>query len=299
VSSSSSRSLFRAAATAVTALAVTLTLSLPAAAINTYNSAPAPERTEVGALVAQWDDDSDPSTPDRVDWVCSGTMIDSDVYLTAAHCTTDWPEGTRLGVSRAQDTQAEIEAGQAAGLSGDELFNAVAVEGTPHSDPAFPGPSSNTHDIAVLEFTRTQAAEVRSRWGVFTPATLPTAGQLSELGSQALNDLDYLTVGYGTSEAARGPGGHVHENGGVRLKAPTGFNSLTKSWLKLDMHAQHGNGGACYGDSGGPNFAIIDGERVLAGTTITGDVPCYATNVTYRMDSPSAQAFLGSVESLG
>jgi hypothetical protein len=65
------------------------------------------------------------------------------------------------------------------------------------------------------------------------------------------------------------------------------------------MHAQHGNGGACYGDSGGPNFAIIDGERVLAGTTITGDVPCYATNVTYRMDSPSAQAFLDSVESLG
>jgi Trypsin len=297
VSSSSSRSLFRAAATAVTALAATLTLSFPAAAINTYNSAPAPERTEVGALVAQWDHDSDPSTPDRVDWVCSGTMIDTDVYLTAAHCTTDWPEGTRLGVSLAQDTQAALDAGQAAGRTGDALFDAVAVEGTPHSDPAFPGPSSDTHDIAVLTFEENAAA--LQQWGGFTPATLPTAGQLSELGSQALNDLDYLTVGYGTSEAARGPGGHVHENGGVRLKAPTGFNSLTKSWLKLDMHAQHGNGGACYGDSGGPNFAIIDGERVLAGTTITGDVPCYATNVTYRMDSPSAQAFLDSVESLG
>jgi len=298
VSSSSSRSLFRAAATAVTALAVTLTLSLPAAAINTYNSAPAPERTEVGALVAQWDADGDPSTPDRVDWVCSGTMIDSDVYLTAAHCTTDWPEGTRLGVSLAQDTQAALDAGQAAGLSGDALFDAVAVEGAPHSDPAYPGPSSNTHDIAVLEFDEEGAAALQ-QWGGFTPATLPAAGQLSELGSQALNGLDYLTVGYGTSEAARGPGGHVHGNGGVRLKAPTGFNSLTKSWLKLDMHAQHGNGGACYGDSGGPNFATIDGELVLAGTTITGDVPCYATNVTYRMDSPSAQAFLDDFVTLG
>jgi Trypsin len=299
VSSSSSRSLFRAAATAVTALAVTLTLSFPAAAINTYNSAPAPERTEVGALVAQWDHDADASTPDRVDWVCSGTMIDSDVYLTAAHCTTDWPEGTRLGVSLAQDTQAALDAGQAAGRSGDALFNAVAVEGTPHSDEAYPGPSSDTHDIAVLEFTTARASKLQSRWGAFTPATLPTAGQLSELGSQGMNDLQYLTVGYGTSEAARGPGGHVHENGGVRLKAPTSFNALTKSWLKLDMHAQHGNGGACYGDSGGPNFAIIDGELVLAGTTITGDVPCYATNVTYRMDSPSAQAFLDGLESLG
>jgi hypothetical protein len=298
VSSSSSRSLFRAATTAVAALAVTLTLSLPAAAINTYNSAPAPERTEVGALVAQWDHDADPSTPDRVDWVCSGTMIDTDVYLTAAHCTTDWPEGSRLGVSLAQDTQAALDAGQAAGLSGDALFDAVAVEGTPHSDPAFPGPSSDTHDIAVLTFDQDGAAALQ-QWGGFTPATLPAAGRLSELGSQGMSDLDYLTVGYGTSEAARGPGGHVHENGGVRLKAPTDFNALTKTWLKLDMHAQHGNGGACYGDSGGPNFAIIDGERILAGTTITGDVPCYATNVTYRMDSPSAQAFLDDFVALG
>jgi hypothetical protein len=291
VSSSSSRPLFRAVATGVTALAGTLLLSLPASAINTYNSAPAPERTEVGAMVAQWDHDADSSTPDRVDWVCSGTMIDSNVYLTAAHCTTDWPEDTRLGVSLAQDTQAALDAGQQAGLNGGALFDSVAVEGTPHSDPAYPGTSADSHDIAVLTFDREDSAALQ-QWGGFTPATLPTAGQLSELGPRGRNRLDYLTVGYGTSEAARGPGGHVHENGGVRLKAPTGFNALTKTWLKLDMHAQHGNGGACYGDSGGPNFATIDGELVLAGTTITGDVPCYATNVTYRMDSPSARAFL-------
>jgi hypothetical protein len=36
----------------------------------------------------------------------------------------------------------------------------------------------------------------------------------------------------------------------------------------------------------------IDGELILAGTTITGDSPCYATNVAYRMDSASARAFL-------
>jgi hypothetical protein len=58
------------------------------------------------------------------------------------------------------------------------------------------------------------------------------------------------------------------------------------------MIEAQGYGGACYGDSGGPNFATIDGELVLAGTTITGDVPCYATNVAYRMDTPSAIGFL-------
>jgi hypothetical protein len=51
-------------------------------------------------------------------------------------------------------------------------------------------------------------------------------------------------------------------------------------------------GGACYGDSGGPNFVTLDGKRVLAATTITGDIPCYATNVVYRTDSDSARNFL-------
>ena len=99
-------------------------------------------------------------------------------------------------------------------------------------------------------------------------------------------------IGYGTSEAHRGPGGHTHPDGGVRLQASEGFNSLTKTWVKLDMHRTHGFGGACYGDSGGPNFVVLGGQEILASTTITGDTPCYATNVTYRMDSPTAQAFL-------
>ncbi|MEU6589616.1 hypothetical protein ABZ923_10370 [Streptomyces sp. NPDC046881] len=55
--------------------ATALATALPSSAINSYNATPAPERTEVGALVATWNDDSDPATPDRVDWVCSGTVI--------------------------------------------------------------------------------------------------------------------------------------------------------------------------------------------------------------------------------
>jgi Trypsin len=276
---------------AATAAVCTLVLSVPAAAISSYNSEPAPERTEVGAFVAQYDHDGDASTPDRVRWVCSGTMISDDVFLTAAHCTTDWPAGTRLGVSLAQDTQAAIDAGEAAGLSEDALFDRVAVEGEPHSHPAYPGPSSDTHDIAVLTFDR-QGARQLQQWGGFTPATLPTAGQLDELGSQGLDDLDYTIVGYGTQEATREPGGHEHYGGGQRMKAPASFNSLTDAWLKLSMIGSQGNGGACYGDSGGPNFAHVDGELVLFGTTITGDVPCYATNVTYRTDTASARSFL-------
>jgi hypothetical protein len=271
------------------ASALALAAAWPSAAINSYNATAAPERTEVGALIATWDNDGDPSTPDRVDWVCSGTMVDADTFLTAAHCTTDWPDNVKFYVSLDQDVQSGLDAAAAA-HPGDPaaVAAAVGVRGEAHTDPAYPGPASDPHDISVIELP---AKQVKARW-TFTPATLPTAGQLDDLGPRALNDTDFVVAGYGTQEAERGPGGQTHPGGGVRMKAPVTFDALNNAWIRLAMTAPQGNGGACYGDSGGPNFAVIDGKLVLAGTTITGDTPCYATNVAYRLDTPTARAFL-------
>ncbi|MFJ6383566.1 trypsin-like serine protease [Kitasatospora sp. NPDC092039] len=271
------------------AVGALVTGTTPAAAINSYNASPAPERTEVGALVVQWDDDGDPATPDRVDWMCTGTMVDADTFLTAAHCTSDWPAGARFHVSLDQDVQAGLDAARAA-HPGDPsaVAAAVAVEGTAHQDPAYPGPSSDPHDIAVVQLP---AAEVAARW-TFTPATLPTEGRLGALGPQRLDATPFTVAGYGTQEAQRGPGGQTHPGGGVRMKAPVGFDALNAPWVRLAMTAPQGNGGACYGDSGGPNFATIDGRTLLVATTVTGDGPCYATNVAYRLDTPVARGFL-------
>ncbi|GAA2477681.1 hypothetical protein GCM10010406_12270 [Streptomyces thermolineatus] len=279
----------RASVLAATTTALALAAALPAAAIGSYNATPAPERTEVGALVATWDNDADPRTPDRVDWVCSGTMIDADTFLTAAHCTTDWPENVRFFVSLEQDVQSALDEAAAA-HPGDPaaVAAAVAVEGTAHSHPEYPGPASDTRDISVVEVP---AQDMRERWS-FTPAVLPGAGQLGALGPQGLDGTDFTVAGYGTQEARRGPGGHTHPGGGVRMKAPVSFNALNDAWIRLAMTEPQGNGGACYGDSGGPNFAELDGKRVLVATTITGDSPCYATNVVYRLDAPGARAFL-------
>ncbi|MDQ0990575.1 trypsin-like serine protease [Streptomyces sp. V3I7] len=279
----------RASAITAAACAAVLAAALPSSAINSYNATPAPERTEVGALVATWDNDGDPATPDRVDWVCSGTMVDADTFLTAAHCTTDWPDDVRFYVSLDQDVQAGLDAA-AKRHPGDPAAQArdVAVEGTARTHPDYPGPASDPHDIAVVQLP---AAQVKSRWS-FTPATLPTANQWGELGPQGLNSTDWFVAGYGTQEAERGPGGQTHPGGGVRMKAPVTFDALNDAWLRLAMTAPQGNGGACYGDSGGPNFAVVGGRNVLAATTITGDTPCYATNVVYRLDTPGARAFL-------
>lgn len=270
--------------TAVTA-AFLVGSSLPASAINSYNATPAPERTEVGALVATWDNDDNPATPDRVDWVCTGTMIDADTFLTAAHCTTDWPANVKFYVSLHQDVQTALD--NATGTPA-QIAAAVAVPGTAHNHPAYPGSAEDPHDISVVQVS---AQQMKARWS-FTPATLPTANRLGDLGPQGLDDASWLVAGYGTQEARRGPGGHTHPGGGVRMKAPVTFNALNNAWVRLAMTAPQGNGGACYGDSGGPNFATINGKLTLAATTITGDTPCYATNVVYRLDTPGARDFL-------
>ena len=286
----------RSITTVVTALvaagATSVALALPAAAINSYNATPAPEHTEVGAFVALWDN-TDDGVPDRFDWVCSGTMVDDDTYLTAAHCTDDWLAGTRFFVSLEQDLQSLIDANAALTPSAQAaLFLAKGwiVEGDTHQDPAFPGNSADAHDIGVIDFAD-RAVNPQDVWN-FTPATLPTAGQLTQLGSRALDAADWWAVGYGTEEAVRGPGGQTHPGGGVRMKGMEDFNSLNKTWVRLAMNESRDLGGACYGDSGGPNFVELGGQLVRAATTITGDVPCYATNVAYRLDTPSARAFL-------
>jgi hypothetical protein len=283
-----------------TALLVSLTataavaifgVTTPASAINSYNAKPAPERTEVGALVVLTDRDSDPSTPDVVRWSCSGTMISADVFLTAAHCIDNRPAGTRFFVSLAQDVQADIDASYRVGGTPEQVARRVGAEGEGIFDQAFPGNQADSHDIAIVKFNGTQAADLAGRWA-FTPATLPGHDQLSALGSRALDAAQWQVMGYGTQEAANGPGGQTHPGGGVRMKAPLDFDALNNSWVRLAMNESRDLGGACYGDSGGPNFVTLGGKLILAATTITGDVPCYATNVAYRTDTDSARTFL-------
>ncbi len=56
-------------------VAAMLTFGSSASAINTYNSEPAPERTETGAMLVLQDTDGDGAN-DNFDWWCSGAMID-------------------------------------------------------------------------------------------------------------------------------------------------------------------------------------------------------------------------------
>jgi hypothetical protein len=219
---------------------------------------------EVGALLAQR------AFSDGTWEECTGTLISARIFLTAEHCDE--------GVSRVEVTFA----------SSFDRQTSTTYWGTWHGDPSYKKDSSDPHDMAVVVLDKA----VRG----IAPARLPAEGSLSNLSG----DQQFTPVGYGAQSVTSGAGGKTFHYQDVRYRTVGTFNTLTQAWLKLSMNPSHGDGGTCYGDSGGPNFlgAGSSETNIIAGTTITGDTPCRSTNIDYRLDTASARAFLGQFVTL-
>jgi trypsin len=219
---------------------------------------------EVGALLAQQ------AFSDGTWEECSGTLISARVFLTAEHCDE--------GVSRVEVTFASTF----------DRATSTTYWGTWHGDPAYNQTASDPNDLAVVVLDKAVKG--------IAPARLPAAGSLSNLPG----DQQFTPVGYGAQSVTSGPGGKTFHYADVRYRTVGTLNTTTGTWLKLSMNPAHGDGGTCYGDSGGPNFlgAGSSETNIVAGTTITGDTPCRSTNVDYRLDTPSARSFLGQFVAL-
>ena len=218
---------------------------------------------------------------------CTGTLIDPTVVLTAAHCTVYFetvlaPEGWTMYVSFRNLI--------AYGSSADAASTASLIPVTDAiTNPDYSQRQSDVGDLALL-FLATAPAGV-------TPATLPTLGLLDELAAQnGLKGATFTVAGYGVQDRVVGGGPPVFTDANpvFRGYAVESFMALNKGYLRLSQNPSTGDAGACYGDSGGPNFLSLNGQLVLVAVTVTGDIPCRATNVVYRLDTESAQAFLSA-----
>ena len=221
----------------------------------TYGKADGNRHPEVGALVGTFGDQSYS--------YCSGTLVSRTVFLTAAHC--------EIGKKRVKVTFDDEY------TAGSRLH-----PGTFHTNPLYPGATDDPHDIAVVLFDEPIKG--------IDPARLPARNRLDDLPK----DKRFTSVGYGSQEVSNAHGGHEFAYEDAREYSVGTLNSVTKSYLRISQNPATGNGGTCYGDSGGPNFLDAgDSEtNIVASTTITGDAYCKATNVTYRLDTRSARAFL-------
>jgi hypothetical protein len=244
------------------AMIAALVFAAPAGAI-TYGTPDGNGHPEVGALLA-------PHAYSDGTWeTCSGTLISPTVFLTAAHCDQDV---SRVAVTF--DSSYDPKTG-------------TTYWGTWHADPNYNQAQSDPQDVAVVVLDEPVTG--------IRPARLPAAGSLSNLSLGTR----FTSVGYGAQSVTidQGPTFHYAD---VRYVATGGLEALNPSWLRISMNPALGDGGTCYGDSGGPNFLGAGSTEtdIVAGTTITGDFMCRATNVDYRMDTPSARAFLGQYVTL-
>lgn len=252
---------------------VVLMLAITSASAITYGEPDGDAHPNVGALIAEWRE------PGVKEELCSGTIIAPRIFLTAAHCTAFLEflgiPNDQVWVSFDQDVDPVTHSTR-------------LIQGTWVTNPAFGGGQSDTGDLAVVILSRPVNG--------IEPASLPPEGLFDQMAAAGtLRGQEFTAVGYGVHEPEIGDGPPTFPFDGERWRSVSEFRALNDAWLHLSQNSATSDGGTCYGDSGGPNF-LGAGEsetNMIAAITVTGDAMCLATNVVYRLDTPSAREFLG------
>jgi hypothetical protein len=211
-------------------------------------------------------------------WLCSGSLLSSDVFLTAGHCTDG-------AVAVYMWFDPSLPPGPISLASADAM-------GEAHTYPDFclgcgsglPGFDRGDVGIVTLDQPLANAPH----------ASLPTKGFADTLKSKA--SVDY--VGYGVTFQAKVPGSMLQQpppfwrwgGEGTRMFATgqvvSGNFTHSDQFLKLSQNASQGKGGGCYGDSGGP---VLQGgtHTVLAVNSYGPNPNCSGVGYAQRIDVPA------------
>ena len=220
--------------------------------------------------------------------ICSGSYAgaskngDFDVFLTAGHCVG--PLVVFFGIT---DFWVSFDPDPiGSGGVPTNLIQSTSFDW----DQRFGHDSGNLYDSAVVVLP---AGSVESNHPGLSPVELPPAGFLNDLKrSGELQHAVMEMVGYGVVPTWQQPGGTQFAFDGVRRTSYSTVKGLTRAWLNFNQNTNAtGLGGACFGDSGSPQF--VPTTRMIVSTTTGGDPNCRANNYNYRLDTVGAREFLG------
>jgi hypothetical protein len=231
-------------------------------------------------------------------WRCTGTLVDSDTFLTAGHCTGYDPD---LDTSPAKAviwfdegpiniTNGWTAGRPCAGLTGYPCTG--DAQGTPIPHPGWNGflTIPNTHDVGVVQLTK----PVKNRgFGSLAPA-----GYLDKLATKrGTQSVDFTVVGYGLQLVKP-------VQIGVRQRLLANVQLVELGSALTDGYNLHytnspgngtGNGGTCFGDSGGPVFHFDGKKEVIVGVnSFVLNLNCKGAGYAFRTDIAESRGFLSS-----
>lgn len=186
--------------------------------------------------------------------LCTGSLVDVDLVVTAAHCISDQP--TKLRV-----------------IFGTNLKDKKTVVATLPVTGAIVHPSWNqtmnnqidTNDIALVRFSGAIPQN-------YKPATLLPSSNVLRVGTPV------VLAGFGTSDGVNGTGSGILRKVTVNVAHP--FYGKTE----IEFDQSHGRG-ACHGDSGGPAFFLQGGKPYLFGVTSRGADPCNVSVIYTKIEA--------------
>jgi len=199
--------------------------------------------------------------------ICTGSLIDKRIVLTAAHCL-DESEGAirKMYVVFAPDLSKATRDNVRAAVTGvaNEAFR-------PSQDK-----SVTWNDVALIKLSDDAPAD-------FKMARLPSSSTDAALKP----GVKVMQIGFGKAEASRNP---TKDTSGI-LRSVSGIPLVDKSADGRELHFNEATKGSCNGDSGGPAFIRdADGKLTQVGLDSRGNLTdsCLGvgiyTNVAVQLD---------------
>jgi V8-like Glu-specific endopeptidase len=273
------------------ATAFTTVLAPPSGAITGPNIAKDFEHDYVG-LVAFYDQSGEFLHR------CTGTLLSSEVFLTAGHCVSADEQGNVAPLAR-------IWFEQDAGVDYDPVTDTPATSGYPYTGGVTSTALFNygftdltggaeTHDVGLIVL---DAGAVEAKYpGIDSYGDLPTVGAANALGTGV--DAVVTVSGYGVTRS-NGKNAVNTVSYRERLMGTTFIiNTRNKdtAGYNLQLASNFGNGrvGTCFGDSGGPVFAG-DTTTVLGVNSFVKNWSCGGQGFPYRVDTAGVQSWMQSV----